>query len=63
MRPSALSVLNKFEKKPYSRREAAFFHAIVYLRNERMAMISMPKVSIHMIDSYVVIGATSLTGT
>ena len=40
-----------FERKPSSRCEVAFFHAIVYLRNERMAMISMPKVSMSINDS------------
>jgi hypothetical protein len=65
LQPSALSRNFEFEGKPSSRREAAFFHAIVsvYLRNERMAMISMPKVSMSINDSYVVIGATSLAGT
>ena len=42
---------------------SGFFHIIVYLRNERMATMSMPNVSIHINDSYVVIGATSLAGT
>ena len=43
--------LNKIEKKPSSRCVGGFFRTIVYLRNDRIATMSMPNVSMSINDS------------